>query len=55
MDIKVVNSESGPFVDAVLFRDGHEVCLLEPGFDSIRGEYRFEVEGYSIVVEVAGV
>ena len=53
VDVKVVNSESGPYIDAVLFEDGREVYALPPSFDSICGEYIFEVDGYEIVVQVA--
>lgn len=54
VDIKVVNSESGPYVDAVLFEDGHEIYALEPSFEQVRGEYRFELDGETILVEVVG-
>lgn len=52
VDIKVVNSDSGCYVDAVLFEDGHEVMCLEPSYDSIEGQYIFDLDEESIVVEV---
>ena len=54
VDIKVVNSESGPYVDAVLFENGSEVYALEPSFEQLRGEYRFELDGETILVEIVG-
>ena len=42
-DIKICNGNMGPWVDAVLFDNGQEVCVLEPSFDpDITGEYIFE-------------
>jgi hypothetical protein len=52
VDIKVINSESGPYVDAVLFENGSEVYALEPSFEHIRGEYLFELDGEEILVEI---
>jgi hypothetical protein len=43
-DIKVVNSENGPYVDPVLFRDGNEVCVIEPASGRLDGEYIFLVD-----------
>jgi len=42
-DIKVCNTESDskPYVDAVLFQDGCEVGLLDVG-DELAGEYLFD-------------
>lgn len=51
-DIKLVNSSSGPYVDAVLFRDGCEIALLEPSYETFEGEYIFIVDGIEYVVEV---
>lgn len=50
-DIKLCNGDS-PYVDAVLFKDGHEVDVLEVS-DSLEGEYPFEYEGVEYLVEVA--
>jgi len=40
-DIKVVNSDGGPYIDAVLFQNGNEVDLLEPSY-RLDGEYAFD-------------
>lgn len=48
-DIKVCNSDNGPWIDAVLFEDGSEVCVLEPGY-KILGEYNFEYMGKDYIV-----
>ena len=52
-DIKCVNSASGPYVDAVIFQNGHERACLEPSFEKFHGEYSFELDGqqYIAVVE----
>ena len=45
VDIKVCNTDTDectPYIDAVLFKDGHEVGLLEPVFDKLDGEYEFD-------------
>ena len=42
-DIKIVNSESGPYVDAVLFHNGCEVMCLEPEFEQFDGQYMFNI------------
>jgi len=42
-DIKIVNSEDGPYVDAVLFHNGSEVMCLEPEFEQFDGQYIFDV------------
>jgi hypothetical protein len=34
--------ECTPYIDAVLFEDGNEVCVIEPCFDSLDGEYIFD-------------
>jgi hypothetical protein len=41
-DIKVVNCEGGPYVDAVLFENNNEVMCLEPSYEQLHGEYIFE-------------
>lgn len=41
VDIKICDSRDGtPYIDAVMFQDGHEVGLLEPSED-LAGEYPF--------------
>jgi len=43
-DIKICNvddPDSSPYIDAVLFQDGNEVAVLEPG-DTLIGEYIFD-------------
>lgn len=52
VDIKVVNSDSGPYVDAVLFDENLEVFSLEPSFERIDGEYIFDLEDCTITVNV---
>lgn len=42
VDIKIVNSESGCYVDAVLFHNNHEVMCLEPSYERLEGDYIFE-------------
>lgn len=51
-DIKVCNGDP-PFVDAVLFYDGFEVCILDTVFESIEGEYYFKYNDneYLVVIE----
>lgn len=44
VDIKLVNSESGPYIDAILFDNSHEVVVLEPIFDELVGEFIFDYE-----------
>ena len=41
-DIKACNGNP-PYVDAVLFRDGCEICVAEPS-DNLLGEYYLETE-----------
>lgn len=54
-DIKVVNSKDGPWIDPVLFDDGHQCGLLEPDYQ-LEGEYNFgEYNGYTYIVELVGV
>ncbi len=50
-DIKFCNGD-GPYIDAVLFKEGNEVNVLEPS-DSLEGEYPFQHEGkeYMVVVK----
>ena len=53
VDIKIVNGDdyAGPYVDAVLFEDGNEICVLEPG-DTLEGEYWFWLGGepYEVII-----
>jgi len=51
-DIKVCNGD-GPFINAILFNNGSEVCVSEPAFDSLEGEYIFSYEDdeYTVLVE----
>jgi hypothetical protein len=41
-DIKVCNGDT-PFVDAVLFEDGHQIAVLEVE-DTLEGEYNFIID-----------
>ena len=51
-DIKICNGDP-PYVDAVLFFDGNEVCILDASFEHIEGEYHFKYDHqmYVVVVE----
>jgi hypothetical protein len=49
-DIKVCNGD-GPYVDAVLFLDGSEVCVLEAS-DQVDGIYQFHHMNRSFCVIV---
>jgi len=49
IDLKIVNSESGPYVDAVLFFEGDEITVLEPQYENFSGEYSFELESGDLV------
>ena len=40
-DIKVCNGDSGPWIDAILFDQGHEVQVLEPS-TVLLGSYKFQ-------------
>ena len=51
VDIKVCNGD-GPFVDAILFHNWSEVCVMEPCFESLDGEYHFYYEDNEYVVFV---
>lgn len=50
-DIKVCNGDTGPWIDAVLFKDGHEVQVLEPSFHFL-GSYEFQDGDLKFVVAV---
>jgi hypothetical protein len=44
-DIKVVNSQDGPYVDPVLFdQNGCEIALIEPQYELL-GQYQWFVDG----------
>ncbi len=55
-DIKVVNGDGGPYVDAVLFEEGCEITFLDVG-DTLVGEYifydRYDEREYKVIVEIA--
>lgn len=48
-DLKVCNGDP-PFLDAVLFRDGHEVAVIEPT-DRLDGKHVFDEDHVVVVVE----
>lgn len=50
-DIRIINSDSGPFVDALLTQSGGECCLLDPIY-TLASDYEFEYEGETFIVEV---
>lgn len=50
-DIKVVNGD-GPYVDPVLFDNGHEVACLQDPSESLEGEYIFEYKNKTFTVLV---
>jgi len=49
VDVTVYNGKDGPWVDAVLFDNGMEICTCEPG-SSFFGEYNFHAEDAEHVV-----
>lgn len=53
-DIKVVNGDSGPYIDAVWFDDGCEIGFLEVG-ETLLGEYifvdKYDNAEYKVIVE----
>lgn len=53
-DIKVCNGDTGPWVDSVLFDEGHEVNVLEPS-DTLEGEYPFEYKDQTFSLEIVRV
>ena len=50
-DIKICNSENGPWIDPVLFFNGSEIGVLEPQY-TIEGEYLFEIDENEFIVKV---
>ena len=52
VDIKVVNGDTGPYIDAVIFEDGNEIGFLEVG-ETLLGVYDFreEQDFYRVIVE----
>ena len=50
-DIKICNGD-GPFVDPVLFFKGQEVDVIQDPSDDICGEYIFEYEDTTFVVNI---
>lgn len=52
-DIKLVNTLNGPYLDCILFKNGHQVCVLEPQY-LLLGEYPFEYNGetFTVVIEL---
>lgn len=52
-DIKLVNSDEGPFVDPVLFEDGHQIGIGEPEFNQFNNTYAFDHKGetYEVVLK----
>jgi len=54
-DIKVCGvkeADCTPFVDAVIFDDGNELCCLEPCFDALDGRYIFQVDDVEYIVAI---
>ena len=54
-DIKIVNGDPSPYVDAVLFDSGAEVCVIPDVADKLDGEYVFDMGENKYVVKVVGV
>lgn len=50
-DIEVCNGDTGPWVNAVLFKDGQEIMCLEPG-TTLLGECLFDLGGDEYVVKL---
>jgi len=40
--VKSTDEDESAYIDAVLFKNGSEVCCLEPSFDTLDGEYIFD-------------
>lgn len=54
VDIKVCNSDTGPYIDAVMFEDNCEIGFLEVR-DTLIGIYDFreDQDFYRVIVEIA--
>jgi len=50
-DIKVVDTDSGPWIDATLFDNGSEQVTIEPQY-ALLGEYSFEYNDKRYVVKL---
>ena len=50
-DIKVCTSEDDLYIDAVLFTNGSQVCVLDPSYE-LDGTYEFEFENERYIVEI---
>jgi hypothetical protein len=50
-DIKVVDTDSGPWIDATLFDNGSEQVTIEPQY-TLLGEYPFEYNDKRYVVKL---
>lgn len=51
VDIRIYDSDNGPWIDAYLVDDGNEAVLLEPQY-VLLGDYAFEYEGKKYVVKL---
>ena len=51
VDIKVIDTDNGPYVDAILFDEGSEQMVLEPQY-VLLGKYPFEHNDKKYVVTV---
>ena len=51
VDIKIVDCQTGPWIDAILFDDGNEQVTIEPQY-ALLGEYPFEYEDKKYVVKL---
>lgn len=52
VDIKLVDTEDGPYLDIILFEDGYEMYCLEPQYE-LNEEYEFEYEGEPLKVLIS--
>ena len=53
VDIKLVNTSNGPYIDAILFAGGIEMVVLEPQY-VLLGEYPFEHNDKNYIVNIKG-
>lgn len=50
-DIKVIDTDTGPWIDAILFDNGSEQVVIEPQY-VLLGKYPFEYDNKKYVVQV---
>lgn len=50
IDIKITKSNSGPYIDTILFENGEEIATLEPRY-KLLGHYLFK-KGYGVKLKL---